>query len=118
MIETACELAAEHPVFIVRPMPEMMSNVPKTLSRAMMFGKEAPHIYLSQSDYMKRHSFVWEAQDEAAAKCGVKILNPLPLLCKDGMCESTHNGRPIYYDDNHMSEYGNKLLVPMFQKMF
>ncbi|QGH60148.1 acyltransferase family protein [Serratia proteamaculans] len=118
MIDTACELAAEHPVFMVRPMPEMTSNVSKTISRAMMLGKEAPHIYLSESDYMKRHSFVWEAQDEAAAKCGVKILNPLPLLCKNGKCESTHDGRPIYYDDNHVSEYGNKLLVPMFQKMF
>lgn len=83
-----------------------------------MFGKETPHIYLSEIDYMNRHSFVWEAQDKAAKKCGVKILNPLPLLCKNGICGSMHDGRPIYYDDDHLSEYGNKILVPMFQKIF
>ncbi|EMH5180801.1 acyltransferase family protein [Serratia marcescens] len=118
LVESACELAAKHPVFMMRPMPEMMSNVPKTLSRAMMLGKDAPHIYLSEADYMKRHSFVWQAQDEAAEKCGVKILNPLPLVCSGGKCESTYSGRPIYYDDNHVSEYGNKLLVPMFKTIF
>lgn len=84
----------------------------------MMLGKDVPHIYLSEADYMKRHSFVWQAQDEAAEKCGVKILNPLPLVCSGGKCESTYSGRPIYYDDNHVSEYGNKLLVPMFKTIF
>jgi hypothetical protein len=24
-------------------------------------------------------------------------------------------GRPIYYDGDHMSEYGNKFLAPMFE---
>ncbi|QXX94623.1 acyltransferase [Serratia marcescens] len=117
LVATACELAIDHPVFLVRPTPEMMLDVPKTLSRSMMLGKSM-HIYLSEEDYHKRHQFVWEAQDEAAEKCGVKILNPLPMLCKNGLCESTHNGRPIYYDDDHLSEYGNKLLVPMFQQIF
>lgn len=27
------------------------------------------------------------------------------------------NGRPLYYDDDHLSEYGNKLLVPMFEEI-
>ncbi|HBE9082146.1 acyltransferase family protein [Serratia fonticola] len=118
LVKTACEIAADRHVYMVRPTPEMELNVPKTISRAMMFGKEVPRISISETEYMQRHSFVWEAQDEAAAKCGVKILNPIPLLCKNGTCESTSNGRPIYYDDNHMSEYGNKLLVPMFKQMF
>ncbi|MFT2791572.1 acyltransferase family protein [Serratia sp. T13T92] len=118
LIDTVCEIASTRPVFMVRPIPEMMFDVPKTLSRAMMFGKETPHIYLTETDYMKRHSFVWEAQDKAAKKCGVKILNPLPLLCKNGICGSMHDGRPIYYDDDHLGEYGNKILVPMFQKIF
>ncbi|WP_426148754.1 SGNH hydrolase domain-containing protein [Polaromonas sp. DSR2-3-2] len=27
-------------------------------------------------------------------------------------------GRPLYFDDDHLSEYGNKLLVPMFAEVF
>jgi len=27
-------------------------------------------------------------------------------------------GLPLYYDDHHLSERGNKLLVPMFREVF
>jgi SGNH domain (fused to AT3 domains) len=48
----------------------------------------------------------------------VIILDPLPYLCSDGRCAGTKDGWPLYRDDNHLSEYGNKLLVPMFAKVF
>ncbi len=48
---------------------------------------------------------------------GAKILNPLSYLRDDEYCYGFKNGRPLYYDD-HLSEYGNKFLVPMFEKIF
>ncbi|WP_283669677.1 SGNH hydrolase domain-containing protein, partial [Escherichia coli] len=36
----------------------------------------------------------------------------------DGRCWGSKDGRPIYFDDDHLSEYGNKLLVPMFKEIF
>lgn len=118
LVNTACSIAKDRQVFIVRPFPEMLVDVPKTLSRSLSFGIKIPDISISEDDYMKRHAFIWSAQDEAASKCGVKLLNPLPYLCKDGSCSGTDKGRPIYFDDNHLSEYGNKLLVPMFKQIF
>lgn len=118
LVGTLCEMAAERQVYVVRPVPEMRVNVPTALSRALSFGGAEPDISISETDYQQRHAFIWQAQDEAAKKCGVKILDPLPYLCKDGKCAGTHNGRPIYFDDNHLSEYGNKLLVPMFRTLF
>ncbi|WP_283669432.1 SGNH hydrolase domain-containing protein [Escherichia coli] len=46
------------------------------------------------------------------------MLDPLPYLCHDGRCWGSKDGRPIYFDDDHLSEYGNKLLVPMFKEIF
>ncbi len=118
LIESACELAKQRPVYIMRPIPEMMQDVPKTMARALMFGKSAPKISISLEEYHARHKLAWEAQDAAAEQCGVKILDPLPYLCHDGRCWGSKDGRPIYYDDDHLSEYGNKLLVPMFRQVF
>lgn len=118
LVGTLCEMAAERQVYVMRPVPEMRVNVPKTLSRALSFGGSEPGIFISETDYRQRHAFVWQAQNEAAKRCGVKILDPLPYLCQDGKCPGTYNGRPIYFDDNHLSEYGNKLLVPMFKTLF
>lgn len=114
--EAACALAKEHPVYLVRPFPEMNVDIPNT-ARAMVWGHESA-TSLSLTDYRQRNGFIWAAQDAAREQCGVKILDPLPYLCKDGACQGLKNGRPVYYDDNHLSEFGNRLLVPMFAKVF
>ncbi|MCV5920353.1 acyltransferase, partial [Escherichia coli] len=41
LIESACELAKQRPVYIMRPIPEMMVDVPKTMARALAFGKQS-----------------------------------------------------------------------------
>lgn len=118
LISTACELAQNRTVYLVRPIPEMGVDVPKTLSRAMRFGKQTNDIKITLDEYHKRHSFVWQAQDKAANKCGVKILNPLPYLCDEQFCYGSRELRPLYYDDDHLSEYGNRFLIPMFDQVF
>lgn len=114
---TACDLAKSHPVYMTRPTPELGINVPSTIARSMVFGLNND-ASISLDEYHNRNKVVWDAQDAARDTCGVKILNPVPYLCQDGRCSGTKNQRPLYYDDNHLSEFGNKLLVPMFATIF
>ena len=95
----------------------MGKNVPTTLARAIIWGKPQD-VSISLAQYHQRHDFVWAAQDAARDRCGVKILDPLPYLCPDGRCRGTRDGWPLYWDDNHLSEFGNRLLVPMFAEVF
>jgi peptidoglycan/LPS O-acetylase OafA/YrhL len=117
IIEAACFYKKDRPVYLLRPIPEMGVNVPKTLARNLMLGLDAD-IKIPLEDYHQRHKWAWEAQDRAVELCGVKILNPLPYLCDDQYCYGSRNGRPLYFDDDHLSEYGNKFLVPMFEQVF
>lgn len=96
----------------------MIVDVPKTLTRNMIFGQENGDIKITLEKYHERNKKVWEVQDKAAEQGGVKILNPLPYLCDDKYCYGSKNGRPLYYDSGHLSEYGNKFLVPMFEEVF
>ena len=114
LVDTMCKLSTNRPLYLVRPIPEMRLHVPRTMAHAMMFGKPASQISISLEEYHQRHAVVWAAQDEAASQCGVKLLDPLPYLCHDGRCWGSKDGRPLYADDDHLSEFGNKLLVPMF----
>ena len=118
VIDTACEFARDRPVYMFRPIPEMPADVPRIVSRKLLWTGKVPDISISLEQYHKRHAFAWEAQDAAAAKCGVKILNPLPYLCWDGRCHGTKDGRSLYYDDDHLSETGAALLAPMFAQIF
>ncbi len=118
IIQAACEFTQSRPVYIVRPTPEMPTHVPNAIARSMMYRGKAREVSISLEEYHLRHAFVWEAQDAAAEQCGANILNPLPYLCWDEHCHSIKNGRPIYYDDDHLSEYGASLLMPMFETVF
>lgn len=116
-VTTMCSLAEHRPVYIVRPTPEMGVDVPTLIGRAMLLGRER-RFSLSLADYHKRHAFIWAVQDEAAKRCGVHLLNPLPYLCSDDKCPSAEGNRPLYRDTDHFTEFGNRLLVPMFRTVF
>lgn len=116
VIESSCRLAKDRQVYLVRPIPEMGVNVPRS-ARFTAWGR-SNEVSISLADYHQRHAVVLAAQDAARDRCGVKILDPLPYLCRDGRCYGTKDGRPLYYDDDHLSEWGNKLLVPMFAEIF
>ena len=115
---TACRLAKDRPVYLMRPVPEYGVSIPLTLSKSALFGRHQEDIKITLDEYHQRNKLVWDAQDQAAEQCGVKILNPLPYLCDDTYCYGSRDGRPLYYDDDHLSEYGNKFLVPMFEQVF
>lgn len=116
LITSVCRIAATRPVYVVRPIPEMPVNVPKTIARALVIGKQRA-VSITLHQYHQRHSFIWAGQDEARTRCGIHILDPLPYLCSDTVCAGARNGVPLYYDDNHLTQFGNKLLVPMFESV-
>lgn len=117
LVASTCLLAKHRKVFLVRPIPEMGINVPQAMARSLALGSSRQPS-LSLKAYRLRHEVVIAAQDAASRQCNAEILDPLPMLCKAGQCVSAVNDRPIYYDDDHLSEFGNKLLVPMFRAVF
>jgi peptidoglycan/LPS O-acetylase OafA/YrhL len=53
----------------------------------------------------------------AASNLDVKIWDPLPTLCASETCSPQLNGRPLYFDGDHVSAYGNFLLYPTFRSL-
>ena len=55
---------------------------------------------------------------QAQQQCGVKLLDPTPVLCNKLTCFGNDaQGRPYYYDDDHLSLYGAEQLLPVFKTM-
>lgn len=117
IVATTCAIAKYHPVYMVRPIPEMRFNVPNTLARGMLLGK-AHEIKITMDEYTRRNAMALKAQDMASAQCGVKILDPLPYLCPHGVCSAINGEHSFYSDDNHLNLYGARRLTPMFETIF
>lgn len=65
----------------------------------------------------RRNSVLVAMKQLAESASGVEIWDPLPALCGDSTCPGYVNGRPIFFDGDHLSGYGNGLLVESFNKI-
>jgi len=118
LADTTCRLTAGgRSVYLLRPTPEMDNHAPRQMAYALLWHlPTVPSLPLTA--YRQRHATTWRMQDAVAARCGARLLDPLPYLCPDGACPAGWDGRPAYFDDDHLSEHGNRRLVPMFAEVF
>ena len=52
----------------------------------------------------------------AAGLPGAQVWDPLPVLCDADRCGPSRDGRPVFFDGDHLSGYGNRLLLPSLLK--
>lgn len=115
--QTLCALPKQNPVFITQPIPEMKANVPKSISRLILYQQPTDQVALSRLEYLQRNAKLRAIIQGAAEACHATVLDPMLWLCPSGQCKAHHQQRPLYYDGDHMSEYGNKFLTPMFAQI-
>ncbi|MGJ8682897.1 acyltransferase family protein, partial [Paraglaciecola sp.] len=114
--KTACQLAEQNPVFITEPIPEMRLNVPNTMSRRAALSGDLQDIKIDKKLYLERNQFIKKLNRQVQDKCAITVLDTAEYLCDEKFCFGSLDGRPLYSDGDHLSENGNKLLIPMFQE--
>ncbi len=53
----------------------------------------------------------------AAPRPEVRVWDPFPILCPSDPCTAIRDGRPVFFDGDHLSGHGNELLLPSFLAM-
>ncbi len=116
LVETLCHAKRFRPVYVIEPVPEMGADIPKMIVRQLMQGIK-PHAGITKSAYDARNTIILDILNQAQQTCDINLLPTSDYLCPDGnTCIGALSGRPIYVDDDHLSEFGNRLLIPMFEK--
>ncbi|MBP2700350.1 acyltransferase [Vibrio parahaemolyticus] len=113
--QTMCSIAKNNPVYITTPTPEMPFNIPKEMAKKEMLNNRPYEYDLDVKKYNTRNAFIRGLMDKVHQKCGVTILNVGPYFCNSEKCISSINGDSLYYDDNHLSVFGSRLLSPLFK---
>jgi peptidoglycan/LPS O-acetylase OafA/YrhL len=118
LTQDLCALARSRPVYVLMPIPEMDDDVPGSLAKSLILGKPTTDISIAETDYDKRNALARAAIEEAATSCGIKTLDPLPYLCRDGRCYGSDGLMPLYIDGDHLSKRGSERLLPLFRSIF
>ncbi len=57
---------------------------------------------------------VLDSLNVLAGKLGASVWDPLPTLCGPRRCEAIRDGNPVFFDGDHLSADGNRMLYPSF----
>ena len=55
--------------------------------------------------------------DLAARYPSLAVWDPLPLLCGPEVCLAVEDGQPLFFDNDHLSGHGNRVLLPHFRQL-
>ncbi|PKA72626.1 peptidoglycan/LPS O-acetylase OafA/YrhL [Pseudomonas baetica] len=112
---TVCAIAENHPVYIVKPIPEMPFSVYKGLNLNQRLFQQTADISISLLDYGKRNRIANYTIETVARRCNASVIDPTPYLCPNGNCMGSRDGVPLYFDDNHLVDAGNQQLKGLFK---
>ncbi len=115
--DVVCSIAQNHPVYIVKPIPEMPFSINKGLNMHRRLFQQTSDISVPLRVYEKRNRFAISVIDAAAKHCNATVLDPTPYLCPNGKCMGSKDGVPLYFDDNHLVDAGDEQLKGLFSEV-
>lgn len=114
--ETFCEISDNNSLYVMEPIPEIGFDVPSRLSRKIFLNK-ITKTGTSLSAYTNRNQNILREIEKTRNYCNVKVLKTTDHLCIDNFCNANEGAQPLYFDDDHLSETGNKKLIRLFKEI-
>lgn len=101
-------------VVVIGPVPELTLAPPECLAQQRQLGGRAEVCARVEAGPPLARALPAEAEIRAAVedRPGVAAVFPTETLCLDSGCVGVIDGRPIYFDDDHLSASGARRLVP------
>ena len=108
-------------IVLIYPIPEMGWNVPRRMLRLYALNGEinGDTASISYQVFQKRNLNAYRVLDSLGEHENLIRIYPEKILCDTyvpGRCVAHVEGNPIYYDDDHMSEFGAALIVREISK--
>ena len=118
IISSACYGSDQLPVYWLTPVPELPKNAPRWLARKYLL-TGSTELTMSRAKHDERNNFVKTAFNEAAVQSpNIHFVEVDKVICDQDRCYGSIDGMSLYYDEHHLSERGNKLLVDTFRRLF
>uniref|UniRef100_UPI0040489370 acyltransferase family protein n=1 Tax=Limnohabitans sp. TaxID=1907725 RepID=UPI0040489370 len=103
------------PVFVIHPIPEVGWDIPKYNFVSYLNDKSTPvSISTSHERFKNRNSFINDVLNNAQNYQNLIHIKPERHLCDSlmkGRCVAQWNDTPLYYDDDHLSNAGARMII-------
>ena len=106
---------SEIKLVLVYPVPEAGEDVPNYTVKKRILGEKNFILQIPFTSFMERNKYAYHALDLVTTTKEIVRVYPSRVLCKEiseGYCKTVFKGKSLYYDDDHLSNYGASLLTP------
>lgn len=99
-------------IYIIMPTPEMGWEVPQNLARIAHYKKDikSDTLSISKEVFYERNKIIHDFFENLKKKYNLKLIYPDDIFCDNSRCYAHKNKLPLYFDDDHLSSEGAKLL--------
>lgn len=107
-------------VWIVTQQPEYDMDVPRVLARAAFLSSRETLKGMMWGEYEKQQTVVHSLMQEASRRFpNISLIDTSKILCPDrAACLIEKDGKPLYRDSNHLSNYGVEYISSLFDEPF
>jgi peptidoglycan/LPS O-acetylase OafA/YrhL len=105
-------------VWILKQVPAHQRNLAKRLVAAVLDGRDPNAVGLTFKDHLQRSAGERSLFDQMDGG-EVHILDPIDLFSDGrGACRVVENGKALYFDGDHLTDYGAMALRPVLEPVF
>ncbi|WP_242207718.1 MULTISPECIES: acyltransferase family protein [unclassified Pseudomonas] len=102
-------------VWLFKEVPLQHKSFIDRLTSLARIGRSAEGLGRPLNEHLARQQFFTSLFGSmSAADSGIHVIDPTPLMCKDGLCAIDVDGHSQYKDADHLSDVGSARLSPLF----
>jgi hypothetical protein len=105
-------------IWIVEQAPWMGFDVPRALALRGKFALKPGDMQLAYPDHVARQQFVHGLFVDALSIQNVHRIDPALVLCNEVSCQVEADGKSLYLDDDHLSDFGSQWISEVFRPVF
>lgn len=108
--------AAGKKVTIFEPVPRAPFSVPQWAAK-MQLRAPGTDLFVDLDEYRELHREVIAMIDRVAKRSDAQVVRTSDILCDKTSCRLTKEGKSLYFDRHHLSNFGAAYLVSALMKM-
>lgn len=106
-------------IHVMRSVAFQSRSVPETLAQLQSRGRDLNSLAVPVGLLRKEDALANAILDESLRETGARILDPLPFFIgEDGRYLMAKDGKSLYKDQNHLTPFGVRQLLPLLEPIF
>jgi len=107
-------LASGKTIYLLYPIPELPVHIKKAVTPFSILGSQTMLNLMdttSSKYYLSRNNFILNKLDRLPYNSNLHAIKPFEILCNKEYCPAVANETALYFDDDHLSVEGSKILL-------